>query len=88
MQLNDLDEMEWRLVRDLIPNASLTKEPQQGAIRASVNGILWRMRTGQPWDRVPRQYGDHTSICRRFTEWRKTGVWQRVTTTLAEARTA
>lgn len=88
MQLHDLDEMEWRLIRELIPRALATREPRQNAIWANVNGILWRMRTGQPWSRVPREYGDHTSICRRFTEWRNSGVWQKVTTALAQARQA
>jgi len=87
MQLHDLDETEWRLIRDLIPKAASTGEPRQRALRANVNGILWRMRTGQPWSRVPRDYGDHTSICRRFAEWRETGVWQNVTATLARVRT-
>jgi transposase len=86
MQLHDLDETEWRLIQKMIPKASSVKEPRLGAIRASVNGILWRMRTGQPWSHIPREYGDYTSICRRFTEWRQTGVWQQVTTMLAHAR--
>ena len=88
MHLHDLDETEWRLIRELIPKASSTGEPRQNAIRANVNGILWRMRTGLPWSRVPREYGDYSSICRRFAEWRDTGVWQTVTTTLAQARTS
>ena len=87
MQLHDLDETEWGLIRDLIPKASSIREPRQSTLRASVNGILWRMRTGQPWSSVPREYGNHTSICRRFAEWRDTGVWQEVTATLAQART-
>lgn len=88
MQLGDLDEAEWRLIKELIPTASSAKEIEQGVIRASVNGILWRMRTGQPWSRLPRQYGNHTSICRRFVQWREIGVWRDVTATLARARKA
>jgi transposase len=86
MMLHELEENEWRLIQDFIPQASSPKELESGAIRASVNAILWRMRTGKPWHLVPRQYGDHTSICRRFTQWRETGVWREVTMALARVR--
>ncbi len=74
MHLDDLNEVEWLLIREVIPNGSSTGSTKLSALRATVNGILWRMRTGQPWSRVPREYGDHTCICRRFSEWRQTGV--------------
>jgi transposase len=86
MLLHDLDESEWRVVRKFIPNACSAKELEDGVIQASVNGILWRMRTGEPWRLTPREYGDHTSIFRRFTRWRDTGVWCDVTMTLANVR--
>jgi transposase len=86
LQLHDLTEAEWRLVRELIPMAGSTKEPKLGVIRAYVNGILWRMRTGQNWNQVPREYGNHKSVYSKFVRWRQSGVWQNVTTTLAHAR--
>jgi len=86
MLLHELDENEWRLIQKLIPKASSAREHETGVIQASVNAIFWRMRTGKPWQLVPPNYGDHTSICRRFTQWRETGVWRDVTTALANVR--
>jgi transposase len=86
MLLHELDEKEWLLIQDLIPKASSAKELENGVIRASVNAILWRMRTGKSWQGVPPKYGDHTSICRRFVQWREAGVWRDVTITLASLR--
>lgn len=87
MQLDDITEAEWALIRDLIPIAGPARERKLGALRGCVNGILWRMRTGEPWTQVPRQYGSHRFVYDRFTEWRQSGVWQNVTGTLAKVRT-
>jgi len=88
MRLHDLDETEWRLIQDLIPKASWSREARARTTRACINGILWRMRTGRPWNRIPREYGAHSTIWQRFIEWRDTGLWQQMTTLLAQVRSA
>jgi transposase len=85
-QLNDLSEVEWTLISKLIPPIRSLNGSAPQAARAYVNGILWRMRTGEPWSQAPAEYGNHTSICRRFVDWRNSGVWQNVTRTLADVR--
>jgi transposase len=86
MQLHDLTELEWRLIRELIPMSGATEEPRLATVRACVNGILWRMRTGEPWSQVPREYGNHKSIYCNFARWRQSGAWQNVTRMLAQIR--
>jgi transposase len=85
-QLQSLDDGEWHVLQMLIPNACSSNEMQNRAIRCSVNAILWRMRTGKPWRFIPREYGEPTSIFRRFTRWRDAGVWRNVTMSLARMR--
>ena len=53
--------------------------------RATINGILWRLRTGAPWRDVPERYGKWNSIARCFRRWSGVGVWEAVATSLAEA---
>jgi transposase len=88
MQLHDITETEWCLIRDLIPMAASTEESRLRALRSSVNGILWRMRTGEPWTQVPSEYGYHRFVYACFVEWRQSGVWENVTKMLAQVRGA
>jgi len=43
----DLTDVEWILIRSLLPNKprSVPRVDDRGVI----NGILWRFRTGSPW---------------------------------------
>jgi len=86
MQLHDLSDQEWMLVKHRIPMAQLPSEATNAVIRGSVNAILWRMRTGKPWRLVPPHYGHPTTIFRRFRKWSACGVWEEVTKLLAEMR--
>ena len=46
--------------------------------RNTLEGILYRMRTGCPWRDVPESFGDWSTIYRRFNLWSKKGVLIRV----------
>jgi transposase len=70
-------------VRRAIQNSQASL--RQLAARYSINGILWRLRTGAPWRDVPEKYGNWNSIYRRFRRWSACGVWESVAVALAEA---
>jgi len=84
----DLTEVEWRILRVLLPverargQRGRGRPPQDN--RNIINGILWRLRTGAPWRDVPEKYGNWNTIYRRFLRWSKSGIWESVTTALAE----
>ncbi|MDP0210500.1 IS5 family transposase [Glaesserella parasuis] len=46
--------------------------------RNTVEGILYRIRTGCPWRDLPAEFGLWNTIYRRFNLWSKKGVWQEV----------
>jgi len=46
--------------------------------RNTLEGILYRMRTGCPWRDVPESFGDWSAIYRRFNLWSKKGVLMRL----------
>jgi transposase len=53
--------------------------------RACLEGIVFVLCSGLPWDAVPRELGVSGVTCwRRFEEWRAAGVWQALLTLLAE----
>ncbi len=88
MSRGDLSEVEWRILKILLP---VEREPgKRGRGRPPednrnvINGILWRLRTGAPWRDVPEKYGNWNSIYRRFRRWSACGVWESVAIALAE----
>ena len=72
MSCGDLTEVEWRILRVLLP---IEREPSKRPRgrppqdnRNVINGILWRLRTGAPWRDVSEKYGHWNTIYRRFLE--------------------
>jgi putative transposase len=52
--------------------------------RAALNGIIYQMRSGCQWNRLPRPFGDDASVHRTFQRWVNKGVLQRIWATLVE----
>jgi transposase len=82
--LTSLTDLEWASIRTLIPHSRIPAP----SLRSTVDGILWRMRTGGSWHTVPKDYGNWSSIRNRFQEWSSSGAWHAIAATLAEIRAA
>lgn len=47
--------------------------------RQTINGILYVLKTGIPWNDLPAEkYGDDVTARRRLKEWKEKGVWERI----------
>jgi transposase len=46
--------------------------------RRIINGILWILRTGAPWEDLPERYGTRGTVSSRYYRWRKAGIWDRI----------
>jgi putative transposase len=53
-------------------------------LRAAFNGIIFRLRSGCQWNRLPERFGDDSSVHRRFQRWCRSGVFAKVWAALAE----
>ena len=51
--------------------------------RMTMEGILYRMRTGCPWRDLPAELGHWHRTFVRFARWREKGVWERIATALS-----
>src|SRR6202140_2168269 len=52
--------------------------------RAVLNGVLWVLRTGAPWHDLPARYPPFQTCHRRFQQWQRSGLFERLLQTLAE----
>ena len=72
----------WETIAPLIPPAP--PKPKGGAprvpVRAVLGGIIFVLRSGIPWQMLPREMGCGSgSTCwRRLRDWHAAGVWARL----------
>ncbi len=75
------DEM-WKVVAPLLPPRR--PQPKGGRPwvddRATLNGILFVLRSGIPWRMLPTElgYGSGVTCWRRLREWQRRGVWRKL----------
>ena len=88
-----IDDAIWARLEPLIPRRRPRRGHRHGRTpipdRAILTGILFVLRSGIPWQMLPRQMGCGSgSTCwRRLVRWQRAGVWQRLhETLLAELR--
>ena len=58
--------------------------PRRVDQRAAFDGLIFRLRSGCHWNRLPREYGDDSSVHRTFQRWVRRGVLVRLWAALVE----
>ena len=72
----------WQRIQPLLPVA--VSSPKGGRPRLSdewaLNGILFVLRTGIPWEELPQElgFGSGMTCWRRLRDWQAAGVWRRL----------
>ena len=64
------------LLQDSPPRKGPGRKPADW--RRVLNGIIYRMRTGSHWNKVPKEFGDDSTIHRWYQRWSYNGVLSRV----------
>src|SRR3954462_14156528 len=83
----DLTENQWRAVAPFLPPEEIHQEGPGRRWRDPrdvLNAILWVLRTGAPWADLPDRYPPYQTCHRRFQEWVRSGVLDRVLQALAQ----
>jgi transposase len=72
----------WAMIEPLLPVHRPSPKGGRPRIddRAALTGILFVLKTGLPWEYLPRELscGSGMSCWRRLHAWQQTGVWQPV----------
>ncbi len=79
------DEL-WERIEPIILEADPPKA--RGRKRANprqmLNGIMFRLRSGCQWNRLPKEFGDDSTIHRTFQRWVELGVLRQIWRDLVE----
>ena len=88
-----IDDALWTRVEPLLPKPPRRRWKAMGRPRipdrAALTGILFVLRSGIPWQMLPKEMGCGSgSTCwRRLVRWQRAGVWRRLhAVLLAELR--
>ena len=88
-----IDDALWRRIEPLLPKPPRRRWKTMGRPRipdrAALTGILFVLRSGIPWQMLPKEMGCGSgSTCwRRLVRWQRVGVWRRLhAVLLAELR--
>jgi transposase len=72
----------WTIIRPLLPLEPPNFKGGRPRLpdRAVLTGILFVLKTGCPWQSLPRElgYGSGSTCWRRLRDWQQAGVWDRL----------
>ena len=82
----DLTNEQWKIVELILPEDA-AREDGRGRPwsdrRKVFEGVLWILRTGARWQDLPPRYGPYQTAHRRFQQWVRSGVMEKLLLTLA-----
>jgi transposase len=79
-----IDDDLWSRIEPLLPKRRPRNRRYAGRTpipdRAVLTGILFVLRSGIPWNMLPREMGcgSGTTCWRRLVRWQRAGVWKRL----------
>jgi putative transposase len=82
----EVDDELWEIVEPILldywPRKATGRKPVDW--RKCLNGIVYQMRTGCQWNKLPEQFGDDSSVHRWFSRWSQDGVLEKIWAVLVE----
>jgi putative transposase len=76
----EIDDTLWALIAPILvafwPPKRTGRPP--ACWRKCLNGIIYQMRTGCQWNKLPPEFGDDSTVHRWFQRWAEGGVLERI----------
>jgi transposase len=85
----DLTDEQWDAIKRLIPVREKKQPSPKGGRpwrdpRDVLNGVIWVLRTGAPWADLPKRFPPYQTCHRRFQQWQRQGVFDKILRVVAE----
>lgn len=75
---SDLTDAQWERIKPLLPK-SKPRGRKRADDREVLNGILYVLATGCPWEYLPHDIGTSYQTChRRLLDYQRRRVWQKI----------
>ncbi len=73
-----LSDEQWERVGPLLPGKTGDRGRSGKDNRRFLEAVLWMVRTGSPWRDLPENFGNWSSVWKRFRRWALKGVFERI----------
>ncbi len=83
---SDLSDPQWEAVRQCIPPARPVGVSRQVSLRAVVNAIRYRQRSGCPWRLLPHDFPHWRTVYGYDQQWQGDGTWRGIESALRQLR--
>jgi len=74
----DLSHFQWAIIYPLIPPSKPIGADRHVSIRAVVNGVLYRERSGCSWRMLPHDFPHWRTVYGYFRQWKQDGTWEQI----------
>jgi putative transposase len=81
---SDLTDIEWEIVRPLLPVKGKLGRPPRYERRLMLNAIFYITRTGCPWRDLPHDFPKWRLVYYYFSKWQQQGVWEQLNAALRD----
>jgi putative transposase len=81
---SDMTDAQWERLAPLIPPAKPGGRPRSVDVRAIINAIFYRTKTGCQWRQMPRDFPPWGTVAGYYRIWRRAGTWQIIHDALRE----
>jgi transposase len=71
----------WSVIEPLMPGGRRRRRPWNDH-RRTLEGIIWRYRTGSPWRDLPEEFGAWQSVAERHLRWSVDGTYAQMFTAI------
>jgi len=65
----------WDVIKPVLPDSSGRRGRPWNDHRCTLEGVVWRYRTGSPWRDLPVQFGAWQSVWERHRRWSEDGTY-------------
>ncbi len=80
---SDRSNEQWRIIQKLLPPRSRRGRPPIDRRRV-IDAVLYVLRSGCQWRRLPRDFPNWSTVYGIFRKWRRDGTWRRIHDTVRE----
>lgn len=84
---SDVTDLQWETIRDCIPPSRPVGVARQVPLRAVINAIRYRQRSGCAWRLLPHDFPHWRTVYGYHREWQSDGTWRLIERTLRDLRT-
>ncbi len=78
LRTDEISDELWALIEPVMPVSKGLRGRPWNDHRLTLEGIIWRYRTGSPWRDVPDHFGAWQSIWERHRRWSDDGTYVRM----------